>query len=55
LTTAKGLVDIIAACTQLLRLKDVFKEKRVIEQLLGVTTAIILDFKNREVYDAFSL
>lgn len=35
--------------------KDVENDKSLIVSLLGVLLEIILEFKNREIYDTFSL
>jgi hypothetical protein len=56
LASGKGLVEIVAQFINGFKTsKDVENDKSLIVSLLGVALDIILEFKNREVYDTFSL
>jgi len=56
LASGKGLVDIVSQFMNGFKAsKDVENDKSLIVSLLGVLLEIILEFKNREIYDTFSL
>ena len=56
LVTTKGLVEVISSYIHGFKLSNSFKQdKPLIQTLLGVTTETILEFKDRELYDNFSM
>lgn len=56
MATARGFVEIVAQFIYGLKMsKDVPGDKALVQNLMGVALDIILEFKNRETYDAFSL
>ena len=49
-------MDVIASFVHGFSLsKDLIEDKELIQQVIGTSVDIILEFKNREIYDAFSL
>ena len=56
LVTSKGLVDLIAFFVHGFKIcKSVDNDRPLVQQLLSLTIDIILDLKDREMYDMFSM
>lgn len=56
LVNSKGLVNLIAYFIHGFKIcKSVDNDRPLVQQLLGLAIETILDFKDREMYDTFSL
>lgn len=56
MATSRGFVEIVAQFIHGLKTsKDVPGDKALVQSLMGIALDIILEFKNREIYDTFSL